>query len=65
MANPLLGLAAAAARLLPAPLKRGLYKLGPLSRGLRAALNRAAPQGLSKVSVAGGDGRQLCEAERR
>lgn len=54
MANPLLGLAAAAARLLPAPLKRGLYKLGPLSRGLRAALNRAAPQGLSEVSVAAG-----------
>lgn len=55
MANPLLGLAAAAARLLPAPLKRGLYKLGPLSRGLRAALNRAAPLGLSEVTVAGGD----------
>ncbi|MCW5875198.1 MAG: FkbM family methyltransferase [Anaerolineales bacterium] len=54
MANPLLGLAAAAARLLPAPLKRGLYKLGPLSRWLRAALNRAAPQGLSEVSVAAG-----------
>ncbi len=54
MANPLLGLAAAAARLLPAPLKRGLYKLGPLSRGLRAALNRAAPAGLAQVTVAGG-----------
>lgn len=54
MANPLLGLAAAAARLLPAPLKRGLYKLGPLSRNLRAALNRAAPSGLAQVTVAGG-----------
>jgi len=54
VANPLLGLAAAAARLLPAPLKRGLYKLGPLSRGLRAALNRAAPRGLSEVRIAGG-----------
>lgn len=54
MANPLLGLAAAAARLLPAPLKRGLYKLGPFSRGLRAALNRAAPRGLAQVTVAGG-----------
>lgn len=54
MANPLLGLAAAAARLLPAPLKRGLYKLGPFSRGLRAALNRAAPRGLVEVTVAGG-----------
>lgn len=54
MSNPLLGLAAAAARLLPASLKRGLYKLGPLSRGLRAALNRAAPRGLSEVHIAGG-----------
>lgn len=54
MANPLLGLAAAAARLLPAPLKRSLYKLGPLSRGLRAALNRAAPRGLSPTRIAGG-----------
>lgn len=54
MANPLLGLAAAAARLLPAPLKRGLYRLGPLSRGLRSALNRAAPAGLTEVTVAGG-----------
>lgn len=54
MANPLLNLAAAAARLLPAPLKRGLYRLGPLSRGLRGALNRAAPAGLSEASVAAG-----------
>lgn len=54
MANPLLNLAAAAARWLPAPLKRGLYKLGPFSRGLRAALNRAAPTELSQTSVASG-----------
>lgn len=54
MPSPLLRLAAAAARALPAPLKRGLYRLGPLSRGLRGALNRAAPAGLSEVSVAGG-----------
>lgn len=54
MVNPLIGLAAAVARLLPAPLKRGLYRLGPLSRGLRTALNRAVPAGLSQVSVAAG-----------
>jgi FkbM family methyltransferase len=50
----LLRLAAAAARALPAPFKRGLYRLGPLSRGLRDALNRAAPSGLSEVTVAAG-----------
>jgi len=55
VAKPLLSLAAAAARWLPAPLKRALYRLGPLSRGIRAALNGAAPQGLSQVSVAGGE----------
>lgn len=54
MANPLLSLAAAAARWLPAPLKRALYRLGPVSSGLRSALNRAAPAGLTEVEVAGG-----------
>lgn len=54
MASPLLPLAAAAARLLPAPLKQALYKLGPVSRALREGLNRAAPDGLSVVEVAGG-----------
>jgi FkbM family methyltransferase len=52
--NQLLNLAAAASRYLPASLKRALYKLGPLSRGLRSALNKAAPQGLSEVVVASG-----------
>ena len=54
MANPLLSLAAAAARWLPAPLRRSLYRLGPISSGLRSALNRAAPKGLTEVEVAGG-----------
>jgi FkbM family methyltransferase len=54
VANPLLSLAAAVARILPAPLKRQLYKLGPLSRGLRGALNSAAPQGLVEMQVAAG-----------
>ena len=54
MTSPLLNLAAAAARWLPAPLKRALYRLGSASRGLRAALNRSAPSGLSQVQVAAG-----------
>lgn len=54
MANPLLSLAAAAARWLPAPLKRVLYRLGPVSSGLRSVLNRAAPTGLTEIEVAGG-----------
>jgi FkbM family methyltransferase len=54
VANPLLTLANAAARWLPSSIKRGLYRLGPATRGLRAALNRAAPQGLTEVEVAAG-----------
>ncbi len=54
MANPLLSLASAAARWLPASLKRGLYRLGPVSRGLRAALNKSAPAGLTETTVAAG-----------
>lgn len=50
----LLTIASTAARWLPAPLKRLGYHLGPLTRILRSALNRAAPQGLTVVSVAGG-----------
>jgi FkbM family methyltransferase len=54
VANPLWSLASAAARWLPAPVKRGLYKLGPLSRGLRRALNQSVPAGLAEVTVAAG-----------
>jgi FkbM family methyltransferase len=50
----LLSLAALAARWLPAPVKRGFYRLGPLTRGLRQALNRAAPAGLHATTVQGG-----------
>ena len=49
-----LALAAAAARLLPAPLKKAIYRSGPLARWLRSALNRAAPAGLSAIQVAAG-----------
>jgi FkbM family methyltransferase len=50
----ILSLAAWTARILPGPLKRSLYRLGPLSRLLRRVLNRAAPPGLSQVQVAAG-----------
>ena len=49
-----LALAATAARLLPAPLKKAIYHSGPLARLLRGVLNRAAPGGLSVVQVAAG-----------
>jgi len=54
MTNPVISLAGWAARLLPVPIKRGLYKLGPFSSLIRKGLNRAAPQGIVKVTVAGG-----------
>lgn len=50
----ILSLAAAAARWLPAPLKRGLYRVRPLAGWIRRSLNRAAPQGLTGVTIAGG-----------
>lgn len=54
-------LAARTARLLPTSLKQALYKIGPLARLLRGVLNRAAPRGLTTVTVAAGmlDGAQL------
>ncbi len=52
--SPLLALAALAARILPASLRQALYGLGPVSRLLRRALNRAAPTGLTEVPVAAG-----------
>lgn len=55
MSNPLLSIAALAARLIPVPLKRALYRSGPLARLIRSGLNRAAPRGLTRVQVAGGE----------
>ena len=54
MANPLLSLAALAARLIPMPLKTALYRIRPLARLIRSGLNRAAPRGPTRVQVAGG-----------
>ena len=42
------------ARLLPEPIKRSLYKLGPVTRLIRGTLNKAAPQGLTEVTIAAG-----------
>lgn len=52
--NPLADLAARLSRWLPAPAKKALYRLGPLTRTLRGALNRAVPAGLTEVEIAGG-----------
>jgi FkbM family methyltransferase len=55
MTSPLLSLAAAAARLLPLPVRQAFYRLGPVTGWLRRALNRAAPAGLVETRVASGD----------
>jgi FkbM family methyltransferase len=55
MQKPLLKIAAYAAKVLPSPLKQAVYKVKPLARLIRRGLNRAAPNGLVEVKVAGGD----------
>lgn len=55
MRSGLLTLAERTARRLPERARLALYRLGPISRGLRAALNRAAPHGVHPVQVAAGD----------
>ena len=52
--KPLLALAAWSARILPASLKRRLYRSPALARRLRGALNRSVPPGMSEVNVAAG-----------
>lgn len=54
MAIRALKLAAFVARLLPQPVRQSLYRLGPISRWIRAALNQAAPDGSTPLSVAAG-----------
>ena len=54
MKNPLLQLAAIFARITPVPLKRALYRFEPLAQLIRGSLNRAAPHGLTRISVAAG-----------
>lgn len=43
------------ARLLPQPCKQAIYRIGPLARGIRGLLNRAAPHGITPVTIAAGD----------
>ncbi len=52
--SPLLSLAAWTARHLPRPVVQAIYRIRPLARLLRGALNKAAPQGLSEAQVAAG-----------
>ena len=52
--NPVLSIAAWFAAWMPLPVKRSLYKVEPLAKFIREALNRAAPSGLTNVEVAGG-----------
>ena len=54
MKKKVLSFTAWMARLLPMPLKRGVYRFQPLARLVRSTLNRAAPQGLTQVKVAAG-----------
>jgi FkbM family methyltransferase len=35
-------------------MRRGLYRLGPITRGVRSLLNAAAPRGLTEVEIAAG-----------
>jgi FkbM family methyltransferase len=54
MTNFFLRLASFLARILPDRVKKLLYAIDPLARRIRAALNRAAPSGLTEVTVAAG-----------
>jgi FkbM family methyltransferase len=54
VSNFVLSLAASFARILPDSVKRAVYRSGPLARVIRQELNRAAPQGISPVTVAAG-----------
>ncbi len=55
MGNLWLSAAAWLARLLPQSCKQAMYRLGPLARGIRRVLNRAAPHGITPVTIAAGD----------
>ncbi len=54
MSNLMLSLAGFAARWLPVSIKQGIYRVPWLSGFVRSGLNRAAPPGLTLVSVASG-----------
>jgi FkbM family methyltransferase len=55
MKKNFLSMAAFFARILPVRVKKAIYKIGPVARVIRSSLNKAAPVGLSEVSIAAGD----------
>jgi len=55
MSNPLLSIASFTARILPAPVKRAIYRFEPLARLIRGSLNKVAPSGLTVVEIAAGN----------
>ena len=54
MRSSVLTLAAGIARLLPGPMRRALYRLGPLPSLIRRMLNKSAPAGFAEVQIAAG-----------
>lgn len=54
MSGLILSIAASLARLLPDSLKKAIYRARPVARFIRRGLNRAAPQGMTRVEVAAG-----------
>lgn len=57
--KPLLKAASWAANVLPAPVKKSLYKIPFLAKFIRRSLNTAAPEGLSEVTIASGAAKGL------
>ncbi len=52
--NPLLEFASWSARILPASVKKALYRSPALASFLRRSLNKAAPQGINEAAISGG-----------
>jgi len=46
--------AALVAKALPAGMRQRLYRLGPVTRGMRSLLNAASPKGLTEIEIAAG-----------
>jgi FkbM family methyltransferase len=55
MPNYIYSFAAFTARILPLPIKRLIYRLGPISRIIRKGLNAAMPKGLTSVTITSGE----------
>ena len=54
MKKAILQITALAARILPDPVKRAIYRFKPLAKWVRGALNKAAPAGLTEIAIAAG-----------